>query len=115
MLKKTGRNDLTIDGMKFSGHAYYQSNGYCYHHGTIMFNVDPTPLGEYLNVSASKLKSKRRKVSFVQESLISSTTSLTLHLRSSRKHSMMHLQRFTEERLNASISLQLIPIQSLKL
>ncbi len=23
-----------------------------------MFNVDPTPLGEYLNVSASKLKSK---------------------------------------------------------
>ena len=56
--EKTGRNDLTIDGMKFSGHAYYQSNGYCYHHGTIMFNVDPTPLGEYLNVSASKLKSK---------------------------------------------------------
>ena len=56
--EKTGRNDLTIDGMKFSGHAYYQSNGYCYHHGTIMFNVDPTPLGEYLNVSAAKLKSK---------------------------------------------------------
>lgn len=56
--EKTGRNDLTIDGMKFSGHAYYQSNGYCYHHGTIMFNVDPTPLGEYLNVSAAKLRSK---------------------------------------------------------
>lgn len=56
--EKTGRNDLTIDGMKFSGHAYYRSHGYCYHHGTIMFEVDPAPLGEYLNVSAAKLKSK---------------------------------------------------------
>lgn len=56
--EKTGRNDLTIDGLKFSGHAYFTSHGYCYHHGTIMVNVDPAPLSKYLNVSASKLKSK---------------------------------------------------------
>lgn len=56
--EKTGRNDLTIDGQKFSGHAYFTSHGYCYHHGTIMINVDPAPLSRYLNVSATKLKSK---------------------------------------------------------
>ena len=56
--ERTGRNDLTIDGMKFSGHAYYKSEGYCYHHGTIMLDVDSSMMAKYLNVSAAKLKSK---------------------------------------------------------
>lgn len=56
--EKTGRNDLTVDGKKFSGHAYYSSNGYNYHHGTVMMRVNPEDLPKYLNVSAAKLKSK---------------------------------------------------------
>jgi lipoate-protein ligase A len=56
--EKTGRNDLTVSGRKFSGHAYYSSNGYNYHHGTIMIDVDPGDLGKYLRVSEAKLKSK---------------------------------------------------------
>ncbi len=55
---KTGRNDLTIDGRKFSGHAYYSSKGYDYHHGTIMMDVRGDDLSKYLNASAEKLKSK---------------------------------------------------------
>lgn len=55
---KTGRNDLTAGGRKFSGHAYYSSHGYNYHHGTIMMDVDPDDLSKYLNVSAVKLRSK---------------------------------------------------------
>ena len=55
---KNGRNDLTIDGMKFSGHAYFQKGDYCYHHGTIMMNVDHNMMSKYLNVSKDKLKSK---------------------------------------------------------
>lgn len=55
---KNGRNDLTVDDMKFSGHAYYRSRGYCYHHGTLMLDVDPEPLTRYLAVSAEKLRSK---------------------------------------------------------
>ena len=55
---KTGRNDLTVDDRKFSGHAYFSSNGYNYHHGTIMVNVCGDDLPKYLNVSESKLKSK---------------------------------------------------------
>ncbi len=53
-----GRNDLTVDGRKFSGHAYYKTKNKCYHHGTIMLNVDKTVLSDYLNVSKLKLSSK---------------------------------------------------------
>ncbi len=56
--EKTGRNDLTVDGKKFSGHAYYSSNGYNYHHGTVMMKVNPEDMPRYLNVPESKLKSK---------------------------------------------------------
>lgn len=55
---KTGRNDLTVDGKKFSGHAYFSSHGYNYHHGTIMMDVNEEDLSKYLNVPESKLKSK---------------------------------------------------------
>ncbi len=56
--EKTGRNDLTVEEKKFSGHAYFSSNGYNYHHGTVMMNVNPEDMPKYLNVSQSKLKSK---------------------------------------------------------
>ena len=56
--EKTGRNDLTVEGKKFSGHAYYSSNGYNYHHGTIMMNVSEEDMPKYLMVSEAKLKSK---------------------------------------------------------
>lgn len=56
--KKTGRNDLVVDEKKFSGHAYFSSNGYNYHHGTIMMDVNPEDMPKYLRPSAAKLKSK---------------------------------------------------------
>ena len=55
---KTGRNDLTVTDKKFSGHAYFSSHGYNYHHGTIMMDVKSDDLSKYLNVSKAKLKSK---------------------------------------------------------
>lgn len=56
--EKTGRNDITVNGRKFSGHAFYKSKGFCYHHGTILIGVDQNRMTEYLNVSAAKLQSK---------------------------------------------------------
>ncbi len=56
--EKNGRNDLTADGRKFSGHAYYHNKDKSYHHGTLMLCVDKTKLSDYLNVSGIKLKSK---------------------------------------------------------
>lgn len=56
--EKTGRNDIVIDGKKFSGHAYYEHGAHCYHHGTLMVDVNKDDLSKYLTVSKEKLKSK---------------------------------------------------------
>ena len=53
-----GRNDLVINGCKFSGHAYYHGSKNSYHHGTIMVDVNNDDLARYLNVSRKKLVSK---------------------------------------------------------
>lgn len=54
----SGRNDILIDGKKFSGNAFYKGKTNYIHHGTIMYDVDLSKLGLYLNVSEKKLKSK---------------------------------------------------------
>ena len=56
--EKSGRNDILVDGKKFSGNAFYHSNGRCYHHGTILVDVNMSDLSRYLHVSQTKLQSK---------------------------------------------------------
>src|SRR5512133_2979023 len=36
----SGRNDITINGRKFSGNAQYRKDGRVMHHGTILFDSD---------------------------------------------------------------------------
>ncbi len=57
----TGRNDLTIDGKKFSGNAQYAKNGRIMHHGCIMLNTSLEKVQEALNVSPAKIESKSIK------------------------------------------------------
>lgn len=54
----TGRNDLTVDGKKFSGNAFYFEQDKAYHHGTIMIDVDVEKVSAYLQVSKEKMLSK---------------------------------------------------------
>lgn len=54
----SGRNDILVDGQKFSGNAFHEHQGRCYHHGTIMVDVKLGELNKYLNVSKKKLESK---------------------------------------------------------
>lgn len=56
--EKSGRNDILIDGKKFSGNAFYEQDSRCYHHGTIMMDVNKDMLSRYLTVSKEKLQSK---------------------------------------------------------
>mgnify|MGYP000232608365 CR=1 FL=1 len=56
--EKSGRNDITVEGKKFSGNAFYSMGNKCYHHGTILVDVDMSALSRYLNVSKAKLQSK---------------------------------------------------------
>jgi lipoate-protein ligase A len=55
---RSGRNDLLADGRKFSGNAFFHSRGHCYHHGTLLLDVDLSDLSRYLNVPPAKLQSK---------------------------------------------------------
>lgn len=56
--EKSGRNDLLVDGRKFSGNAFYHSQGNAYHHGTLMVDVDMERLPKFLNPPKAKLEAK---------------------------------------------------------
>lgn len=54
----SGRNDLLIDGKKFSGNAQYFRNGRLLQHGTILFNSEMSELAKSLKVKEIKIQSK---------------------------------------------------------
>lgn len=54
----SGRNDITIEGKKFSGNAQYACNNRLLHHGTILYNSDLSVVQNALNVRIDKIESK---------------------------------------------------------
>ncbi|TCL43170.1 lipoate--protein ligase [Harryflintia acetispora] len=56
--QRSGRNDVLAAGRKFSGNAFYLGERGCYHHGTLLVDVDMENLSRYLCVSQDKLQSK---------------------------------------------------------
>lgn len=53
----SGRNDLTVNGRKFSGSAQCVYNGRVLHHGTILFSADMSKMTNSLNADPEKMKS----------------------------------------------------------
>ena len=53
-----GRNDMTIEGKKFSGNAQYLRQGRVMHHGTILFDSDASKLANALQVDEAKIQAK---------------------------------------------------------
>lgn len=69
-----GRNDITIQGRKFSGNSQYVKKGRIMHHGTLMFDSDLSVVTECLRVSKDKIESKgiksvRSRVTNIREHL----------------------------------------------
>ena len=54
--ERSGRNDMLIDGRKFSGNAFYKNGKQAYHHGTLLVDVDMGRLSRYLNPPKAKLQ-----------------------------------------------------------
>ena len=71
----SGRNDLTLDGKKFSGIAQSVKKNRVLNHGTILFDTDLTVLSSALNVKKDKIESKGVK------SIKSRVTNIRPHLK----------------------------------
>lgn len=70
----SGRNDLLVDGQKFSGNAQAVRDGRILHHGTLLFSADMSRLAGALRPRDIKLESKGVK------SVSSRVTNLAAHL-----------------------------------
>jgi lipoate-protein ligase A len=46
--EKTGKNNLSVDGLKFSGNAFCFRKGRALHHGTLLLNTNLEKLNRYL-------------------------------------------------------------------
>lgn len=59
--KFNGRNDITINGQKFSGNSQYMKHGRLLHHGCIMLDSNLTTVADALKVKDAKFDSKSVK------------------------------------------------------
>lgn len=71
----SGRNDLTIEGKKFSGNAQYNYKNRVLHHGTLLFASDITDLSKALQCKPLKFEGKGIK------SVLSRVTNISAHLK----------------------------------
>ncbi len=92
-----GRNDLTIDGRKFSGNAEYVSGDRVLHHGTLLFAARMADISAALRPDPAKfadkaVKSVRSRVTNISEHLPRPMTVLEF-----RDHLMAHVMAATPD------------------
>jgi len=80
-----GRNDLTIEGRKFSGNAEMVWKNRVFHHGTLLFSALMSDLSQALKVNEAKFRDKAVK------SVRSRVTNISEHL-----HQPMDVMQFSE-------------------
>lgn len=96
-----GRNDLVIQGKKFSGNAQTVKNGKIMHHGTILFQSDLWDVSQALKPNELKLQSKGIV------SVHSHVTNISEHL-----SSKMTIEKFIEQLYNyLQDAMEATPIQ----
>lgn len=88
-----GRNDLIIDGKKFSGNAQYHLGNSIVHHGSLLFDTDieqmvaSTTVDDYKILSKS-IKSVRDRVTNISEHLVQPLDSAEF-----KKHMIHHIMQ----------------------
>lgn len=87
-----GRNDITIEGKKFSGNAQYFHKKKLLHHGTILFDSD-------LSILGNVLKAKKKYASNAVKSVNGRVTNLKDYLGSD-----MNIEKFKETLINSIFS-----------
>lgn len=87
----SGRNDLLIDGKKFSGNAMYTKNKKMYAHGTLMFDVNIEEANRVLTISKKKIETRATK------SVRSRVTNLKPYL--SKKYQKITTEEFRDQLL----------------
>ena len=100
--ERNGRNDLLIEGRKFSGHAYCKRGNRCMHHGTLMLDVNENDLSRYLHVSMLKLQDKG----------VDSVRSRVINLREIRKD--LTVEEVKDSLIEAFGSVYGLPVKELK-
>ncbi len=75
----SGRNDITVDGRKVSGNAFYRTpQGASISHGTMLFSTDIAELSQAITPSRAKLESKGVKSVESRVTLLNRYTSMTI-------------------------------------
>ena len=85
----SGRNDLLIDGKKFSGNAQCVRNGRMMHHGTLMFSSDVKDISGALTPNQKKIESKAVK------SVQSHVTNISSHMTEQQREEI-DVEKFME-------------------
>ena len=89
--QQSGRNDMTIDGKKFSGAAQYNYKNRLLHHGTLLFDSDLTHLQKALNVKDIKVESKGIKSVRSRVTNISDYLSVSIDIDEFKQKILSHL------------------------
>ena len=111
----SGRNDLTIDGRKFSGNSQYRYRNRLLHHGTLLFSSNLPDISSALKVDPSKFEGKgvqsvRSRVTNISEHLKMPLTlaefknRITNNIKSS--HSEFEVYNLSEQELTSINSLE---------
>ena len=101
----SGRNDITVNGAKFSGNAYYHNKSGSVMHGTLLYDSDLTVLAKALQPRPEKylskgVKSVRSRVCTIRELLpgVPNIEALEQAIVSHfSKSNDLHVENFTEE------------------
>jgi len=93
-----GRNDITIDGLKFSGNSQYIRHGRVLHHGCIMLDSNVAAVSKMLTPSKAKFESKAAK------SVISRVT--TINEKALRRISMEEFKKLLRDEIAGMESLE---------